>query len=215
MQLNDMLFPYNDNYYQKMYINPILMKLRIAKIYYLWTAFFCLIRSSGVKKDEKVLDFGCGIGNLVWALRKLGFDAMGVDSSKSAKKYCRVPEHCCYIQTDKLPYKDSTFGLVYSNEVLEHIPRSRLDSYIKELYRVSKGAMIHMICVKERGEIVKQDKTHEIIESEKWWENKFKSLSFKVKKGNLFYFFPNIFSGKLKLSGIKSGYFYIYKRKKK
>lgn len=210
-----MLTFYNDYYYKRSYVNPIYMKLGIAKIYYFWVAFFCLICSAGLKKGDKVLDFGCGVGNLVWALRRFGIKATGVDCSKSAKKYCKEPKYCHYFQTNKLPYKGSAFDLVYSNEVLEHIHRSKLNFYISELYRVSKGIMIHMIGVKERGEIVEQEESHAIIENEQWWEKQFQSLHFKVKRGNLFYFFPSIFSGQLKLSGIKRGYFYIYKEKRK
>jgi hypothetical protein len=47
-----------------------------------------------------------------------------------------------------------------------------------------------MIAVKERGAIVMKDKTHLIIENETWWKDKFLKMGYRVKIGNLFYFFP-------------------------
>jgi hypothetical protein len=69
-----------------------------------------------------------------------------------------------------------------------------------------------MVGVSNKGRIVIDEPTHEIIEDETWWESRFKKLGFRVTKGNLFYFFPNIhmiFTGHLAITGIKSGYFYL------
>jgi cyclopropane fatty-acyl-phospholipid synthase-like methyltransferase len=192
---------YNDTYYQERYIQPLLCKIGLNKIYYLWTAFFCLIKAAHLKKNAKVLDFGCGIGNYVWALRKLGMDAYGIDSALSAEKHCRNPGFCRYSTEKKLPFVDKSFDLVCSYEVLEHLPPSELEFYLREMQRVSKGRMIHMVGVKEKGSIVTEDKTHLIIEDETWWKNTFSELGYKVKVGNLFYFFP------CTIKGSKKGYF--------
>lgn len=92
---------------------------------------------------------------------------------------------------------------------MEHIDKKDIPWYLSELQRISKGKMIHMVCVKERGKIAFTDPTHVTIETEDWWENTFKKLGFSVKKGNWFYFFPNIFTGKLNYLAIKKGYFFL------
>lgn len=173
----------------------------LNKLYYLWLSFFCLIKAAHLKKNSRVLDFGCGIGNHVWALRKLGMDAYGIDSALSAKKHCQCPSFCHYTSNKKLPFPDRYFDLVYSHEVLEHLSPKKLKSCLEELQRISKGCMIHMIGVKEKGPIVTKDKTHLIIENESWWKNKFLQMGYKVKIGNLFYFFP------CTIKGSKKGYF--------
>lgn len=202
---------YNELYFKTRYIDPFYMSFKISNIYYLWIAYFCLIRPANLKKGSKVLDVGCGIGNLVWALRTLGIDAYGVDPSISANKFCRIPEFCIYKFYKKLPYKDSSFDLVYTNEVLEHIEEKKLDGSINEMGRVSKNMMIHIIGVEERGSMITDDPTHFTIKIEKWWEAKFKKLGLKVRKGNFFYFFPFIFSRKVKITGVKKGYFIVKK----
>lgn len=181
----------------------------------MWLVYFCLIKAALLKKGSRVLDFGCGIGNLVWALRKFRIDACGIDSAVSALKYSREPKYCLYQNTAKLPYPDNHFDLVYSNEVLEHIPKDHLEMVMKELDRVSKGVMIHMVGVSDRGRMVTEEPTHEIIEPETWWKKYFVKMGFATEVGNLFYFFPHIhliLTGMVNLSGIKKGYFLLKKR---
>lgn len=202
---------YSADYYKNLYIKPLTMKLGLSKLYYFWTAYFCLIKKAGLSKKSKVLDVGCGIGNLVSTLRKLKIKAYGIEPSISAKKYSVAPKFCLYGQYKKLPYPDNYFDLIFTNEVLEHIPENKIAMFIKELHRVSRGTMIHMICVRERGKIIFSDKTHLTLKNEKWWVNKFKMLGLDVSVGNIFYFFPNlfkIFTKELNLFSIGKGYFY-------
>ncbi|MEK7502568.1 MAG: methyltransferase domain-containing protein, partial [Patescibacteria group bacterium] len=104
--------PYDSLYYKTRYVDPFHVRSRVANIYYLWLAFFCIIIPGKLKKGSKVLDVGCGVGNLVWALRFFGIDAYGIDPSTSAKRYCRIPQYCQYKNVKKLPYKSSSFDLV-------------------------------------------------------------------------------------------------------
>ncbi len=199
-------FPYDKSYYKNNYVSPIHVKLKIAYIYYLWLAFFCIILSSKIKRGSRVLDVGCGIGNLVWALRKLGMDAYGIEPSIAAKNMSVSPRFCLYKNYRKLPFQDNNFDLIYTNEVLEHISEKELNFHIKDLLRVSTGKIINMIGVEERGPMVTEEPTHLIIRNEEWWEKRFKNLGFTVKKGNIFYFFP-YFPRKINIRGIKKGYF--------
>lgn len=192
---------YDDLYYQERYTQTILGKMGMYKIHGLWTAFFCLIKATGLKKNAKILDFGCGIGNYVWALRKLGMDAYGIDSSLAAEKHCQSIGFCHYSTDKNFPFADRSFDLVYSHDVLEHLPLGELEFYLRELQRISKGRMIHIVGVSEKGPKVTEDKTHLIIENEAWWKNKFLEMGYKVKVGNLFYFFQ-LFN-----RGGKKGYF--------
>lgn len=210
--------PYNSSYYNNLYKKPFLAKLGITNLYYLWIAYFCLIKPARLKKGALVLDVGCGIGNLVWALRKLGMNAWGFEPSMGAKKLCRAPSNCIYKKTDTIPFNDYSFDLVYTNEVLEHIEESSLDRFILETASLSKRITIHMICTKERGPYAYEEPTHITIRTKDWWYKKFASLRFEVKPDNSFYFFPPHFievsSGRLRLKGIRSGYFLLRKNNK-
>jgi len=196
--------PYDESYYQERYVQPLLCRLGLNKLFYLWLSHFCLIRAARLKKNAKILDFGCGIGNYVRALRKQGMDAFGFDSSLAAAQHCQSPGFCQYSTEKSLPFEDKSFDLVYSHEVLEHLPLSELEPYLREMQRVSKGCMVHMVGVKEKGPIVTEDETHFIIENEAWWKNKFSEMGYNVTVGNPFYFFP------CTLKGTKKGYFLLH-----
>lgn len=203
---------YNREYYYSRYIKPWQTKLRLGNLYYLWLAFFCIILPTKLKKGTKVIDVGCGIGNLVWALRFFGIDACGIDPSSAAKNYCRVPQFCIFRKYKKIPYPNNYFDLVVSNEVLEHIALKELSFNLKEMSRIGKGLMIHMVGVKEKGKTVIQDKTHLIVHNENWWKKYFKKNNFKVRVGNLFYFLPTSFLAGFHIFGMKKGYFIISKK---
>jgi ubiquinone/menaquinone biosynthesis C-methylase UbiE len=85
----------------------------------------------------RFLDVGCGSG---WYVKKMETkNKYGLDISKKilldAKKYDKNAKFV-YGNAEKLPFKEETFDLVLSSEVIEH-----LDNYnegISEVYRVLK-----------------------------------------------------------------------------
>lgn len=189
------------------------MKLRLSFMYYLWTAYFCLIKTTHLSRGAKTLDFGCGVGNLVEALRYYGIQSYGIDPSPAAEKFSRALPYLLYKSLWQCNFTDNSFDLIYSNEVLEHIVKKELKLYLEELYRISKGTMIHVICTKERGGVIYSDSTHVTLETEEWWKNHFEAQGFHVKVGNPFYFFPNIIAPQLNLNAVQKGFFVLRKKK--
>ena len=201
---------YDNSYYKNNYVSPLHMRFRLANLYYLWLAFFCFILPAKLKKGDKTLDVGCGIGNLVWALRKFKIDAYGIEPSVAAKKFSVAPKYCIYTSYNSLPYKNKSFDLVYTNEVLEHIEEKELDKNLKEMLRVSKnGNIINIIGVEERGLMITEEPSHVTVHNEDWWEKKFTNFKFITRKGNLFYIFPHIIPGKTNILSLKKGYFFL------
>ncbi|MGC9399667.1 MAG: methyltransferase domain-containing protein [Anaerolineae bacterium] len=85
-----------------------------------------------------ILDLGCGDGLIAAALFQgelpveIGFDPWWAQLRKghASKIYCYVQQ----AQGDAMPYPDATFGTVFSNSVLEHIPNP--EPVIREAGRV-------------------------------------------------------------------------------
>lgn len=96
-------------------------------------------------KIESVLDVGCGEGFTLKKLRekKTGKKFTGVDSSKEAIEIGKKENPDLNLQIGDiydLKFKDKSFDLVISTEVLEHLEDP--ERAIKELKRVSKKYLL-------------------------------------------------------------------------
>ena len=87
-----------------------------------------------------VLDFGCGRGDLVRAMRHSGLNARGCDLSANVG----ADEHLSPIPLDpyRLPYPDDSFDLVISTSVFEHAQRT--EECMAEIHRVLRTGGVAM-----------------------------------------------------------------------
>jgi len=203
---------YNNQYYRERYISPLFSKIGLSNVYYLWIAFFCLILPAKLKKGDVAFEMGCGVGNLVWALRLFGIEAYGFDTSPAGKKYCRVNAYCVYGTQFKAAYdkkiNQKQIKLLYSSEVLEHMSiQESTDLFNSEISKKA-SCSIHMICTKERQIDPQHDKTHINVQSIDWWNRFIRNRKYYVKHGNPYYFFPSFFERGINIWGLKTGYFY-------
>lgn len=90
---------------------------------------------------SRLLDAGCGTGGFLrWILDKGAFaDTAGVDIAISALELARrrVPEaelHAARLTS--LPFDDSSFRVVVSHDVLQHVPEDDVHESLVELQRV-------------------------------------------------------------------------------
>jgi len=105
-----------------------------------WDAGFYAKYADTLKPSEpgaRVLDVGCGVGQVVARLTDAGFEAHGVDVSEPnierAKKFC---PRCQFYDGRKLPFSDAHFASVGALNVLEHVDEP--EAFIKELVRVTR-----------------------------------------------------------------------------
>ena len=91
------------------------------------------------KKDDYVLDVGCGHGILCYLLKKEGRYPTGVDMTKASIDFCNdkiIGVKFTQSPAEQLPFQDSLFDIVASNQLIEHLPEPKLA--IKEMIRVCK-----------------------------------------------------------------------------
>jgi len=88
------------------------------------------------KSGDRVLDVGCGVGQVAGALQEAGFEAHGVDVSEPnierSKKIC---PRCQLYDGKRLPFADGFFPSVGALNVLEHVEEP--ESFVAELVRVA------------------------------------------------------------------------------
>ncbi|HEY3990853.1 MAG TPA: class I SAM-dependent methyltransferase [Acidobacteriaceae bacterium] len=100
------------------------------------------------------LDFGCGVGRLTQALAQRFASSVGVDISehmiRQAESLNRYP-HCRYVASSaaRLPFANASFTFLYSNIVLQHVPRSLAKNYLREFVRVLAPAGVLVFGVQD------------------------------------------------------------------
>lgn len=102
--------------------------------------------SSPPSPDDKILDLGCGKGEVVAAFLERGLDAVGCD----IERY--LPDHDesgrlrpFGFDPYRLPYDDETFDFLFSVTVFEHVMNPV--ETVRELHRIMKpgGVSVHII----------------------------------------------------------------------
>ena len=95
----------------------------------------------GPDMSGRALDFGCGVGRLTQALARRFHSCVGVDISqemiRQAESLSQYP-NCRYVANParKLPFEDASFSFLYSNIVLQHVPRRLATNYLREFVRL-------------------------------------------------------------------------------
>jgi ubiquinone/menaquinone biosynthesis C-methylase UbiE len=99
------------------------------------------ILNSIIKRNDLVLDAGCGSGELGIFAEQAGCLVVSLDISKSYLKRLQglVKNRIC-ASADHLPFKQNAFDIVLSADVIEHL--FDYHKAIDEIYRVSAGYVV-------------------------------------------------------------------------
>jgi SAM-dependent methyltransferase len=99
----------------------------------------------------RVLDFGCGAGRLSQALADHADEVVGVDVSPPMLEVARKLDEtgrCTFVlneSQDLSQFEDDSFDLVYSELVLQHLPISAIDGYLREFVRVLRPTGVALL----------------------------------------------------------------------
>lgn len=74
-----------------------------------------------IKKCEKVIDLGCGIGNLVRLLNECGLETFGITYNQGEVDH-RLHENVLFGDMQDIPFDDATFDGFIMWDSLEHCP---------------------------------------------------------------------------------------------
>jgi SAM-dependent methyltransferase len=87
------------------------------------------------EKGGKILDIGCGVGQVVRRLQAAGYDAHGVEvSAANLAKARQFTDRCQIYDGRHLPFPDPIFSAAGALNVLEHVEKP--EAFIAEMVRV-------------------------------------------------------------------------------
>jgi len=122
-----------------------------------------IIELGRISQGKKVLDLGCGTGNIAWQIKnKINADLIGVDVSLAMLKVAKdksLEVICTDIDNQQLPFRDSSFDTVIAAYVIHQI--KNLNFILSECYRVLRGSVL-ILLTSSRRQIEEQ---HPIIKA--------------------------------------------------
>ncbi len=114
-----------------------------------------LLEQAGLRPGQRVLEIGCGTGNLLLAAKRAqpGAVVVGLDPDLDAlaRAHRKARRRGLAVQLDRgyadeLPYADNSVDVVFSSFMLHHVPTDRREQAIREVRRVlSPGGALHVV----------------------------------------------------------------------
>jgi ubiquinone/menaquinone biosynthesis C-methylase UbiE len=114
-----------------------------------------LIAQAGLQAGQRVLDIGCGTGELVVLIARLhpGVEVVGLDPDpralararrKAERAAAAIPLDTGF--ADALPYADASFDRVFSSFMLHHLESAEKTRALGEVRRVLRpGGSLHLV----------------------------------------------------------------------
>jgi ubiquinone/menaquinone biosynthesis C-methylase UbiE len=114
-----------------------------------------LVNQARIKSDQRILEIGCGTGNLAILIKRLypGAEVIGIDPDPKAlaRAQRKAGREALSVQLDRgfaeeLPYPDASFDRVLSALMFHHLGPEEKEKMLDEARRVLKpGGSLHLL----------------------------------------------------------------------
>ena len=100
-------------------------------------------------QNAQILDVGCGAGHFLYYLKKKGYtDFLGIDISRQQVDFCRENISQRVERADAFEYlkdKKKAFDAVVANDLLEHILKEEIITFLKQVNAALKDNGVFLI----------------------------------------------------------------------
>ena len=134
-----------------------------------------------LQPGAKVLDYGCGTGNITRFVSGLGFDCVGLDIAFELLSLGKEDRNLLCYDGKTIPFKDNSFDAIVCYVVLNYIlDKEYFEKLLKEIHRVLKpgGKFIAIEQVNRRSREVSKD--NKLQRSSELFTESFMASSFKL-----------------------------------
>lgn len=133
------------------------------------------------------------VRSVVTYLQRLKRDVYGVELSTAALQQELCPPLMAQGRVKqstlaKIPWPDRHFDLLFSSDVLEHIPTFDIPEVIREMVRVTKGDVFMSISLRRAHDDPKppaEPTIHVTVQPREWWDKQFKNAGCTVNQAAL------------------------------
>jgi SAM-dependent methyltransferase len=112
--------------------------------------------ASYARRDDLVLDVGCGPANDLRVLRDAGLHPVGIDLSFGALTEARVllPRHpLVFADFEDPPFIDRSFGGLWMSGAFAHLPRERWHDSLARLLRLVGSGPVYFTCHRGQADL--------------------------------------------------------------
>jgi len=112
--------------------------------------------ASAARRDDLVLDVGCGPANDLRVLRDAGLHPVGIDLSFGVLTEARVllPRHpLVHADFEDPPFIDRSFGGLWMSGAFAHLPRDRWRDTLARLLRLIGSGPVYFTCHRGRADL--------------------------------------------------------------
>jgi SAM-dependent methyltransferase len=82
-----------------------------------------VVSKSALKKNSRLLDYGCGPGDMLLIAKEFGIDAYGIDNFQRSVDFARNRGLDVTLgDSSNMPYQEKFFDLIFCQSVIEHVP---------------------------------------------------------------------------------------------
>lgn len=106
-----------------------------------WRAPFLCTAIVKVLSPKRVMDVGCGTGDLVQYFKKLGVSAYGIECSRNAYAHALAPEKLWIVDLRNPLVNEAGFDLVTCFNVAEHIDVESTEIFIENLTMLGRSVL--------------------------------------------------------------------------
>ena len=154
-----------------------------------------IVSHCGINPDDTILDFGCARGYVVRALRELGYNAWGYDTSRWALENADETVKEYLIANDSTLWAGS-FDWVIAKDVLEHI--TEITYTVDVITGTARKGIFTVVPLSHNGrqyDVLEYEKdvTHVYRRPLQWWVGQFHRPGWSVE-------------GRYRVNGVKDNY---------